>query len=210
MGKPKVSEVGGGKATGLGNDLATWLDQALRTGTFGSGAGGGSAAGNFANNGISAIFNDILSPGAGKLGGALGETIQNQKQFDLSSILGRFGAGGGMSFGSPAAYGASNYLAKEAPAEALGIGNLQMSALAPILNMMMGIGQKGISQRQTMVQPSDLSQALSVIAPVAGAAFGAGGAFAPAMAGGASGGMSPTLLGQGNTNPAWGPYSNYY
>ena len=203
MSSPKVQQVGG-SGTGLGTNFAQWLNQALMGGTFGGGAGGGNAAG-----GMNNILNDILSPGAGKMGGALGQLIQNQKQMDVSGIRGRFGASGGMSFGSPAAFGESNYLAKEAPSEATAIGGLQMQALGPILQMLMGTANKDISQRQTIVSPSDFSSAMGILAPILGvgvkAATGgmgsvASGSFDPSMVMGGSNFKGSTYYGGPDSN----------
>src|SRR5882672_7584782 len=119
---PKIGTAGGGSATGLGNDFADWLDKSLNTGTFGSGAGKGNPTSD--TMGFTGVLNDILSQGGGKFGGALGELIKMNQQQDIGNIRSRFGASGGMSLGTPAAYAESVYRAHAAPEAATAIGGL--------------------------------------------------------------------------------------
>lgn len=180
---PKAQTVGGGPATGLAKDFTNALDKWLNTGSFGT--AGGTAAGAGAYNqsvGGMGVLNDILSSGAGNLGGSLNQLIQQHQAQDIGDLRSRFGASGGMAFGSPAAYAEGNYRAHAAPEAATAIGNLQLSALGPLLNIIAGLSGKGIPQAETVMTPNPflsgfeaLSGALPGIADVRKAFGGSGG-----------------------------------
>lgn len=145
---PKVSNVGGGPATGLAKDFTDWLDKALNTGSFGP-AGTGNPTGQTA--GFSGVLNDILAGGAGKIGGSLNQLISQKQEMDIGDLRARFGASGGQAFGTPAAFAEGNLRAKQGPEAATAIGNLQLSALMPILQLIAGISGKGIPQAESVV-----------------------------------------------------------
>lgn len=167
----KYKQVGGGPATGLAQDYTNFLEQGLNTGTFGPGfAAGGSAMG--ATQGIGGFLNDILSGGAGKLGGSLQQILQTQQTNDVNSIRSRFGAGGGTAFGTPAAYAESTYRAQAAPQIASAIGNLQLQTLLPLLGQIGGLAQRGIPQAEIVGQQSPWAQVAGIAAPVLGGILG--------------------------------------
>lgn len=194
---PKVREIGGGPATGLANDFVNLLRGGLNTGSFGGVTAGqqfnaSNPTGNTA--GIAGILNDILSGGAGNIGGSLAELLQNQQSRDVNDIRARFTAGGGASLGTPAASAEALYRSEAAPQIATQVGQLQLQTLLPLLNMITGLAGKGISQRETIAQPSTFSQ----IAPLAlaGASIALpflAPATIPALA---SAGAAGSLLGQ--------------
>lgn len=183
---PNISTAGGGPATGLADSFVQILQNGL-TGSFGPNAptstgpsqgGGGLFAGfNFpglsgqGNNqqfnnanpvasttGVAGTLNDILAGGSGKLGGALGKLIQTQQTNDIAALRSRFGAGGGMSFGTPAAYAESVYRSQAAPQIATQTGALQLQTLLPLLSMITQLSGKGIPQAETFAGPSDFTQ----------------------------------------------------
>jgi hypothetical protein len=166
---PKTGTVGGGPATGLAKDFTGWLDKALNTGTFGSGGGTGDPTGD--TRGFTGVLNDILSAGGGQFGGALGELIKQRQTADIGDLRARFGASGGMAFGTPAAYAESQYRAAAAPQAATAIGQLQLSALQPILQALMGLSGMGIPQAQAYVSPNPW---LSGVEALGGLATGVG------------------------------------
>ena len=190
----KTSEIGGGNAVGLGSNIVDILNRGLMTGVFGGPGGAG------ANAGVMGFLNDVMGQGAGNLGGSLGKMLGMQQTQDVNSLRARLGSSGGMGFGTPAAYAESTYRAHAAPEAATAIGGLQMGVLGPILQMMSQFGQKGISQRQAVVQPSDFSQVMSTLAPIAGAAVGGFGGL------GLGGGM-PTMP---NTTGIYNPNASQF
>lgn|SRR5574338_146325 len=170
----QVKEVGGGPATGLANDFIKFLQSGLNSGTFGgaTAATGAMNANPFGSTtGIAGVLNDILSGGAGNLGGSLQEMISKQGERDVNSLRARFGASGGTAFGTPAAYAESLLRSETAPKLATAVGGLQLQALQPLLGLMAGLSSKGISQRETIAQPSPLANALSIGAPILGGAL---------------------------------------
>lgn len=196
---PKYSEKGGGAATGLSNDFIGWLRGGLNSGSFG-GMSGPQQTGDAQNNmgGMGGILNDILSGGAGKLGGAYQSMIEKENQRQVDGLRSRFGAEGGMGGGTPAAYGESMLRSEVAPKLASTIGQLQMSAMNPLMQMMAELSGKGITQRQGMMTPNPWMSALSSIAPAAGMALSGplGG-----MLGGMFGGGASTTLPNGGPTP---------
>jgi len=175
---PNFKEVGGGPATGLANSLIQLLQGGL-TGNFG-GVGVTGRTGPLdrvdqsdptgRTLGIAGVLNDILSGGAGNLGGSLQKILAAQGTRDVADLRSRYTAGGGTSLGTPAAFAESLYRSEAAPRSAMAVGNLQLQALLPILQMITGLSGKGISQRQTVAQPSRLTSAIGTIAPIVGAA----------------------------------------
>lgn len=207
----KSRTVGGGAATGLGNDFVNFLQQGLNTGTFGPGfAAGGNAMGS--TQGIAGFLNDVLSGGAGVLGGSLQKMLQTQQTNDVNSLRARFGSGGGTAFGTPAAYAESSYRSQAAPQIATAIGGLQSNILSQLLPQYGALAARGIPQAENVMQPSPFMQFASVAAPLAGgilggplgasiggALFGGGGGAANMMPSsgfslpGGSGGFNPNI-----------------
>lgn len=172
----KTKEVGGGPATGLANDFVGFLQGGLGSGTFGGGASAGQAgAANpvGATQGIAGILNDILSGGAGQIGGSMQQLISQDTNRQADALRSRFGVGGGTAFGTPAAYAESQLRSQQAPQLVNAIGGLQMQTIAPLLQLMAGLSQKGISQRETVASPSPWASAAAIGAPIIGAGLGA-------------------------------------
>lgn len=165
---PQVSNVGGGPATGLAKDFTGWLDKALNSGSFGP-AGTGNPTGDTA--GFSGMLNDILAGGAGKLGGSLNQLIKSKQEGDIGDLRSRFGASGGMAFGTPAAYAEAQLRAKQGPEAATAIGGLQLSALMPILQMIAGLSGKGIPQAESVVSTNPWLSGFEAVASGAGMAL---------------------------------------
>lgn len=191
----------GGSGTGLGHDFAGWLQQGLNTGYFGAGspAGVGAAA---HTQGISGVLNDILSGGAGKLGGSLGQLLQTQQTNDIGALRSRFGVGGGTAFGTPAAYAESQYRSQAAPQIATQVGGLQMGALGQLLPLLGGMAGRDIPQAENYFQPSGLSQFASIAAPVAGGILG--GPLGASIGAGLGGFFSNHFGGGGGTDGGYG------
>src|SRR6266550_6183171 len=142
----------GGTGTGLGKDLAGIFDTGINTGSFGTRppAGGDAVT---STTGIFGVLNDLLSGGAGKVGGSLADLIGRHQEKDIADIHQRYGA---TSLGTPGAYAESNYRARAAPEAATAIGNLQLSALMPLLQMITGFGGRDVAQAQLFASPNPL------------------------------------------------------
>jgi len=147
----KASTVGGGPATGLSKEWVDFLSSGLTTGHFGNpGQAFAGADPMGSTTGFAGVLNDVLSSGGGKFGGALGELIANRQKSDIGDLRARFGITGS-AFGTPGAYAESSYRAKVAPEIATQVGQLQLSALEPLLQMIMGTSMRGIPQAETVV-----------------------------------------------------------
>lgn len=194
------SEKGGGPAVGLGQNWVNWLSQGLNTGSFGGGSPMGGGAMGVTAGGMGGILNDIFSGGAGKLGGAMNEMITRSTNDQAAALRARFGAGGGTAFGTGAQYGEAQLRSQLAPQLTSAIGQLQLGALMPILQMISQTAGKGITQREGMMQPSALSQGLGLALPAAGTFLG--GPAGGAIGGWLGGMMNPTTL------PGVGPMPN--
>lgn len=176
----QYKEVGGGPAIGLAQSLITLLQSGLGGDfTAGGRGGGGGGTGPMARvfqsdpvgrtQGIAGILNDVLSSGAGQVGGALQDILSRENTRNVADIRARFGASGGTSFGTPAAYAEGLYRAEAAPRSAVAIGNLQMDVIKNLLGLATGLAGRGISQRQTVAHPSAFTSALGSLAPAIGA-----------------------------------------
>lgn len=182
----QTKTVGGGPATGLANDFVQFLMQGLNTGTFGAGNHAGSdAIGQ--TRGIAGVLNDILSNGGGTAGGALRTQIENETNRNAADLRARFGAQGGTAFGTGAQFAEGVLRSESAPKIATAVGNLQLAALSPILQAMMGLSERGIPQAENITTPSALgqiTQGLGAIAPIVATALtpaGAAGVSASAL-----------------------------
>ena len=163
----QVKTIGCGPAKGLANNFVQWLQNGLTTGSFG-GAGPAGAGSMTQTAGLAGLFNDILSGGAGKIGGALQTMINQQNTQNVADLRSRYGAFGGTGFGTPAAYAESQYRAQEPAQTTAAIGNLQLSAMTPLLQSIMGLSAKGIPQAESVIQPSAFSQVMQGLGSVAG------------------------------------------
>src|SRR6266850_2239339 len=153
---PKTREVGGGSSVGLADDLVSAF-RSLLQGNYGGQPGPGQRfdAANpvgSTSNFLSSI-SDILSPGGGKTGTAITDVINRKQASDVADLRARFTAGGGTSFGTPAAYAESQYRAEAAPQAATAVSQARLSALLPLLNLMAQLSGRGLSQRSTVVEP---------------------------------------------------------
>lgn len=185
----QVKTIGGGHGTGmLANNFVQWLQNGLTTGSFG-GAGPAGAGSMTQTAGLSGLFNDLLSGGAGKVGGALQSIINTQNTQNVNDLRARYGAFGGTGFGTPAAYAEAQYRAQEPAQTTAAIGNLQLSAASPLLSLLGGFAQKGIPQAESVIEPSTLSQVAQGIGSVAGPIASA---FSPVTMG--AKGVSPDAL----------------
>ena len=148
---PKYKEYGGGPATGLADNFIQFLSQGLNSGTFGAGnpAGGDAAQ---SSMGIAGVLNDILSGGAGNVGGAMAQLIRNDTNDQVNNLRARYGAQGGTAFGSGAQYAEGVLRSKQAPALTQAIGGLQLNAVQNLLGTIAGLSQKGIAQRSGAMQ----------------------------------------------------------
>jgi len=164
----KTKEVGGGAATGLSDNFIGMLQSLMNGGGVGT-AGSPNAVGSTGN--IMSVLSDILAGANGKAGGAISQMISKQQERDVNGLRSRFGAGGGTAFGTPAAFAESQYRAEAAPQITTAITGLQLQAMAPLLQAMFGLSQKGIAQRQLIQQKSGFGQALDVGGQIAQAAI---------------------------------------
>ncbi len=172
--------VGGGPATGLAGDFVKFLQNGLNTGSFGTGDA------NSMDHGIGSVLNNLFSQGAGSIGGAAADQITKETDRNAAALRARFGAGGGTAFGTGAQLAESNLRSESAPKITSAIGNLQLSALGPILQSIFGISQKGLSQAENITTPSTLSQVaqgIGTIAPIVAAPFTGGMSMLPSLSG---------------------------
>ena len=159
------------------------------------------------------FFDDLLSPGGGRLGGAREDLINRSFDRGQNQLASRFGSVGGNSFGSGAATAATRLESERGPKLIEGIGQLQLGGLSQLLPLIGGLAGKDIPQRQMVQQQGGFGQALGLLAPALGAAFGPGGllagsAFGGLFGGGGGGGGFGGLSGGGgfldNFNPIGG------
>jgi len=167
----------GGTGTGLGKDLASIFDTGINTGTFGTrNPAGGNAVSS--TTGIFGVLNDLLSGGGGRTGEGITQLIGRQQAKDVADIHQRYG---NTSLGTPGAFAETNYRAAAAPQAATAIGQLQLSALMPLLQMITGFGGKDVAQTSLFSQPNPWISGLEALS---GAAQGAGALATGIKAGG--------------------------
>jgi hypothetical protein len=189
----KTKTVGGTKqGMNLSNDFLGMLGQLLNGGQTGRPAGANAVAN---TQGVAGVLSDILAGGGGKVGGSLATLLAQSQERNVNNLRARFGASGGTAFGTPAAYAESNYRAQEAPEIATQVGQLQLNALAPLLQSYLNVFDKNTPQAQTIQQKSTLGQiagTLGQLAPIAGTilAPGIGSAVGGAIAGATNGGAA--------------------
>ena len=165
----KYKQVGGRKsAEGLSENFIQFLNQALT-----GGLGTSSPAGADAVGGVRGIYGDILSGGAGKLGGSLQQILEKSQQRSVGALRSRFGQQGGMAFGTPAAYAESLYRSESDPQIATQVGELQLKALSPLIQQIGSIYGQQTPQSEMVEQKSTFGQ----IADFAGKAIPAAASF---------------------------------
>jgi len=172
----KERTVGGGPAKGLANDFVSFLQNFITSGKFGGaetrgGIGGSSATSQFnAENpmadsaGIFGLLNSIISnPQADK---SVQDLISKDVERGRNDLRARFGASGGMAYGSPAAFAESLYQAEQTPRTALALDQMAQSrigALMPFFQMLMNTSSLGIPQAQTTMEPSKWMQGFNML-----------------------------------------------
>lgn len=189
----KERTVGGGPAKGLAEDFVGFLQNFINSGQFGGaetrgGVGGSSATSQYnAENpmadsaGIFGLLNSIITnPQADR---SVQQLISKDIERGRNDLRARFGAGGGMAYGSPAAFAESLYQAEQAPRTALAMDQMaqnRVGALMPFFQMLQNMSALGIPQAQATMQPSGLMQGFNILMDVANTAanfipFGGGG-----------------------------------
>lgn len=178
----KTKTVGGSKG---GRALSGSWEEGLHA-LLNPGRAVGSPAGSDAvaqTGGIMGVLGDILAGGGGNVGGSLATLLERSQERNVNNLRSRFGASGGMAFGTPAAYAESLYRSEAAPQIATQVGQLQLSAIQPLMQGIMQMYGINTPQAQTVQQKSTLGQiagTLGQLAPVAGQIFAPG--LAPAAA----------------------------
>lgn len=160
----KYKKVGGRQsAEGLSENFISFLNNALQ-----GGLGAGKPAGQGAVGGARGIYGDILSGGAGQLGGSLQQILEKSQARDVGQLRSRFGQQGGMSLGTPAAFAESKYRAEAAPQAATQIGELQLKALSPILSGISSIYGNQTPAAEMVEQKSGFQQFMTNAGDIAG------------------------------------------
>lgn len=166
--------VGGGPATGLADNFVNFLNKAITTGSFGSGTAGqqfnaenpsGDAAGIFG------LLNSLISnPQADK-------SVQDMISKDIvrgrDDLRARFGASGGMGYGTPAAVAEGVYQAEQAPRTAIAMDSMaqnRLASLMPLFGMINQLSSMGIPQAQATLEPSGWMQGLNIAMDLANTA----------------------------------------
>lgn len=180
----KESTVGGGPAKGLGEDWTKFLQQFITSGSFGGGTSGehfnaadpgGDAAGIFG------LLNSIISNPQADQG--VQTLINKDIERGRNDLRARYGAGGGMGFGTPAAFAESLYQAEQAPRTAMAMDQMaqnRLGALMPLFGFANQISSLGIPQAQSVMEPKGWMQGFNLLMDVANTAanfvpFGGGG-----------------------------------
>ena len=189
----KAKDYGGGPATGLAEDFTGFLRNAITTGSFGAGTAGQHAAG--ANpvgdtGNIMSVLNSILQGPSAEYMSSINQMISTENTNNVNAVRSRFGAGGGMAMGTPAAYAEGVVRAEGAPRQAMAYNQIMgqnqdraMNLLMPLFQMMTGLAGKGISQRETTLQEPGWMQATKLgmqLAPIVAAPFTGGASLAAA------------------------------
>ena len=164
----KTKTVGGSpQGLALSNDFMTMMGALLNGGSTGQPAGSKAYT---ATTGVAGVLSDILSGGGGKVGGSLATLLQKSQERNIGNLRARFGASGGMSHGTPAAFAEALYRSEAAPQIATQVGKLQLEALSPLLNIYAGITDKSIPDAQIVQEKSGLAQAFGTLGSLAGPA----------------------------------------
>ena len=172
----KTKTVGGSKG---GRSVSANWEEGLNA-LLNPGRSVGSPAGGMAveqTGGIMGVLSDILAGGGGNVGGSLATLLEKSQERNVNNIRSRFGAGGGMAFGTPGAYAESLYRAEAAPQIATQVGQLQLSAVQPLIQGIMQMYGINTPQAQTIQQKSTLGQIAGTVgqlAPIAGQFFAPG------------------------------------
>lgn len=200
--------VGGGPATGLANDFTSFLKNMITSGSFGGGTAGQQTAG--ANpsgdaQGIMGLLNSIVSnPQADK---SVQQLISKDIERGRNDLRARFGASGGMGFGTPAAVAEGIYQAEQAPRTAVAMDQMaqgRIGALMPFFQMINQLSSLGIPQAQSTMQPNAWMQGFNIISDIANTAAN----FIPmGPGGGDTSSRMPTPANPSIPNPSVGGYN---
>lgn len=187
----KYQEYGGGPAVGLAENFTNFLNRIITTGSF-----GGTTAAQQANaanpigstQDVFGFLNSIIQgPDAGLIT-TINDMISKETDRSANALRARFGAQGGMAFGTPAAFAEGVLRAEAAPRAALAVDEINrankalgIQALMPLFQMASGLSQAGIAPRQGTLQPPGWLQGVNLLLDVANTAanfipFGGGGA----------------------------------
>lgn len=172
----RYKEVGGGPAVGLADNWIKNLQsfmgggstpgaQMTRAGNNQAQAGTAGALTNTGNGpgGIYNIIQDILSQGGGSLGGHLGSQIERGVNEGRADVASRFSSVGGGQ-GSSTAQAIARYNAEQADAVPLGVANLQMSTIQPLLQMIQQMAGRGVTQREGVMEQNPWLQGITALA----------------------------------------------
>jgi hypothetical protein len=170
----EAKTIGGGPATGLAQNFTDFLNQMITSGSFGGGTAGqqfGKAnPGGDAQN-IFGLLNSLISnPSADA---SVQELISKDITRGRDDLRARFGASGGMGFGTPAAFAEGLYQAEQAPRTAMAMDQMaqgRLGALMPLFQMIQNISAMGIPQAQTVMQPKGWMQGVNLAMDVANTA----------------------------------------
>jgi len=170
----KERTIGGGPATGLAEDFTGFLKNLINTGSFGGGTAGqqaGAANPMGDTQGIMGLLNSIVSnPQADQ---SVQQLISKDIERGRNDLRARFGAGGGMAYGTPAAFAEGLYQAEQAPRTAIAMDQMaqqRVASLMPFFQMIQNISSMGIPQAQSTLQPSGGMQAFNILMDIANTA----------------------------------------
>jgi hypothetical protein len=203
----RYREVGGGPATGVADSWANTLQSMM---------GGGSTPStqmNNAPNAMARIMQEILSPGAGAIGGNFASQIERGIGRERGALTSRFSSMNG-GYGSGAGQALAQFGAEVADRVPMDIANLQMGTIQQLMQAIGQFSQRGVSQRSTVAEPNPWLQGLQAFGDVA-KTVGPMIAGAPPMPSGSntspgsstSGIVSP--LGVNDTSPMMSGYSGF-
>lgn len=183
----KERTVGGGPAKGLAKDFTSFLQNFINSGSFGGGtagqqAGAANPMGDAA--GIFSLLNSIISnPQADQ---SVQTLINKDIERGTNALRARYGASGGMPFGTGAQVAEGIYQSEQAPRTALAMDQLAQSrlgALMPFFQFARDIAGLGIPQAQATLEPDAWMQGFNALMDVANTAAN----FIPGGGGGETG-----------------------
>lgn len=193
--------VGGGSAKGLGEDFTRFLSELINTGSFGGGTAGQQFnAEDPANDtqGIFGLLNSIISnPQADQ---SVQQLISKDITRGRNDLRARFGASGGMGFGTPAAVAEGVYQAEQAPRTAVALDEMsraRLASLMPLFGITRDIAGRGITQAQAALQPNGWLQGINLAMDVANTAAN----FIPGGGGGETNSRGPVDTETANRAP---------
>lgn len=166
--------VGGGPAKQLGADWTNFLQNFINSGSFGGGTAGQQFAGadpSGSTGGIFGLLNSMVSNPSADAG--VLDLINRDIERGRNDLRARFGQGGGMGFGTPAAFAEALYQSEQAPRTAVAMDQMaqnRLASLMPLFGFANQIAGLGIPQAQTIMQPSPWMQGINLALDVANTA----------------------------------------